>query len=201
MNKNINEYVEFEYNKCDEKYIDTIIDYFISSYSKVLNFFDLSKLDKKLRIKLWNNAEDFRNKLEELTGYEIPHWSTGMAKNDKEDSCSRIDHLSLCEINKIEYHKYDTINELKKGIVHEFVHICHTQFCNYNYPTQAFITEGVATYLANQYENAQQTVPLSKITSDEFVEYSNYRFLFNKILKEYNNDELKELLSGKCEKK
>lgn len=200
MRKIINDDLEIEYNKCDCDYIDIIIDYIKIKYPKILNFFDLENLDKKVYIKLWDNSGNFRDKLKELTGFDMPIWTTGMAKNDIDDVYSRVDYLSLCEVKKIDYHKDDDINDLKKGIVHELVHICHTEFCNYNYPDNNFITEGVATYLADQYESTKQTEPISKIISDEVVPYNNYRFLFDRIIQVCNQKEIKELLKGDYDK-
>ena len=63
VKKIINDNLLIEYNKCDCDYIDIIIDYINISYLKIKNFFDLEKLDKKVYIKLWDNLDNFRDKL------------------------------------------------------------------------------------------------------------------------------------------
>lgn len=200
MRMMINEELLIEYNECDCDYIGIIIDYIKIKYPIILSFFGLESLDKKVYIKLWDNKDNFRDNLKKLTGFDMPIWAIGMAKNDATDSYSRIDYLSLREIKNIDFHKNKDINDLKKGIVHELVHICHTEFCNYNYPDDNFVTEGVATYLANQYEGAKQTEDIKKIMSDIVVPYNDYRFLFDKMMEVCNQKEIQEILKGNNEK-
>lgn len=193
----IDKNIKIIYNECDQEYIGEVINYFKENYVKIMQFFNINQLDKKMIIKLWDDANLFRKKLSDITGYEYPLWATGSSKNDQEDPYSRIDYLSLCEIKKIEYHKDYMIGDLKKGIMHEFTHTCHTQFCNYNFPEETYLTEGVATFLANQYENAKLTEPLEKVFSEEeYVEYQNYRYIFNLLVERYSHEDLLLILSN-----
>lgn len=194
----IGDEIEILYNECDKRYIDDIINFFKLHYKDVMSFFNIKKLDKKVVIRIWDNFDMFKIELKNITGDEIPFWTTGSAKNDKNDMNSRIDYLSLKEIIKIDYHKDETIDDLKKGILHEFVHICHSQSCNYHYPKEYFLTEGVATYLAHQYDNCNLSVPIKTILDDiEYVEYKNYRFLFNKLLEIYSHEDILNILNNK----
>ena len=194
----INDDIEIFYNECDQKYISNIISYFNLYNKDVMNFFKISKMDKKVIIKLWDDSDIFREELKIITGNDMPFWATGSSKNDRNDEYSRIDYLSLKEIKKIDYHKDETVADLKKGILHEFVHTCHSQSCNYNYPNEYFLTEGVATYLAHQYDNCKLNVPIKKILDDvDYVEYENYRFLFNKLVEFYSHDDLLDILNNK----
>lgn len=198
MNIKITENIEMIYNKCDMPYIDEIVNFFKNNFTNVMHFFNIAKLDKKVVIQLWDDSEKLREKLKAETGDEIPFWFTGRASCNKEDAYSRIDYLSLKEIIKIDYHSNETINDLKKGILHEFVHICHSQSCNYNYPEELFLSEGVATYLAHQYEDSKLTVPIERILDDTtYVEYGNYRFLFNILIDYYSKDQLLSILNNK----
>lgn len=194
----INDDIEIFYNECDQKYIGEIISYFELYYKDVMNYFNISKMDKKVIIKLWDNSDIFREELNRITGNDMPFWVTGSSKNNRNDEYSRIDYISLKEIKKIDYHKNETIDDLKKGVLHEFVHTCHSQSCNYNYPNEYFLTEGVATYLAHQYDNCELNVPIKTILDDvDYVEYENYRFLFNKLVELYSHDDLLDILNNK----
>lgn len=194
----INSDIELLYNECDKDYINKIINYFELCYKEVLDFLKLNKLDKKCIIKLWDDSDDFRNELKQISGNEIPFWVTGSSINNKNDKYARIDYLSLREIKKIDYHKNETVDDLKKGILHEFVHICHSQSCDYNYPKEFFLKEGVATYLAHQYDDCELNVPIKTIIDDvDYVEYENYRYLFDKLVELYNHNELLDILNNK----
>lgn len=97
---------------------------------------------------------------------------------------------------KIETYENETIDDLKKTIVHEFVHICHNQFCNYTFVKDEFIKEGIATFLANQYEDAQLTEDIGEIINGKFVSYNNYRYIFNILMKNCNLEEIRKILMG-----
>lgn len=190
--------IEILYNKCDEDYINEIIGFFKLNYKRIMDYFSIDKIDKKVIIRLWDNSLSFRNGLKKITGYDMPFWATGSSKNDKDDEYARIDYLSLNEIKKIDYHKNETVDDLKKGILHEFVHTCHSQSCNYNYPEEYFLSEGVATYLAHQYDNCELSVPIQTILDDiDYVEYENYRYLYNKLVEMYSHEELLDILNNK----
>ncbi len=199
LNYKIDDDIEIYYNECDREYMNEIIAYFELYYKDVMNFFNINKMDKKVIIKLWDDSDIFRKDLKEITGNDMPFWATGSSKNNRNDEYSRIDYLSLKEIKKIDYHKNETIDDLKKGILHEFVHTCHSQSCNYNYPKEYFLTEGVATYLAHQYDDCELNVSIETILDDvDYVEYENYRFLFNKLVALYNHDDLLDILNNKA---
>lgn len=197
MEYNVNDYIKIIYNECDKVYINEIIDYFERNYKNVMRFLNLSKLEKELIIKFWDDSSKFCEKLKNITGLETPFWMIASSINNKNDSISRIDSLSLKEIRKIDYHKDETIEDLKKTILHEFIHICHIDFCNYTYPKELWISEGLATYFSKQYNNAKLTATLESIKNNDYVEYENYRFLFDKLFEFYNKNQILEVLNGK----
>ena len=193
----INDKIKLIYNDCDNLYIKEVIQYFNDNYNNIMNCFNLDSLDKRLIIKLWADNESFLKNMSLLLGIkleEIPSWAIGFGINERTDSTSQIHYLSLKEIRKIDYHKNNTIDDLKKGLVHEFVHICHSQFCNYCYPQKLWITEGIATYLSNQYPNAKSSVDLKTILNDDYVEYQNYRYIFDVIFKVLPKEEIQKIL-------
>lgn len=196
----INTKTKLLYNECDQLYVEDIVQYFTGNYNKIMDSFNLKDLDKELVIKLWDDNQSFlRNmgQLLELKTEDIPSWTVGFSINEKTDNISQIHYLSLKEIRKIAYHKENTIVDLKKGVVHEFVHICHSQFCHYNYPKQLWITEGIATYLSNQYPNAKPNTTIKEILSDEYSEYQNYRYIFDIIFSIFSKTEIQKILKGK----
>lgn len=196
MEYKINEEIKIYYNESDESYINEIISYFKSNYKNIMNFLNIKKLNKKVIIKFWDKREEFINELKKLTKEDIPFWVIASTKNNKNDLTSRIDILSLNEIKKIEYHKNETIENLKKTLLHEFIHISHDIYCNYNTPKEIWIKEGLATYFTNDYENTKLSANLKQIQNNEYVEYNNYRYLFNLLFKEFNKKEILELLKG-----
>lgn len=196
MEYEINNEIKIIYNESDKTYIKEIISYFKENYLAIMNFLDIKKFNKLIVIKFWNKKEEFINEIKKITGEDIPFWVIASTKNNKSDLVSRIDLLSLKEIKKIEYHKNETIENLKKTILHEFVHICHDVFCNYSPPKEIWIKEGLATYFANQYENAKLNATIKQIKNNEYVDYNNYRYLFNLLFDKLNQKEILELLKG-----
>lgn len=163
---------------------------------KVMEFFKLSEINKKVDIRIWDNITDFRKECEKLSGYELPFWAVGMARNEKDEEYSYIDKLSLEEQKKIDYHKNASLDDFIKSIVHEFVHVCHTQFCDYDYPEEPWVSEGIATYLANQYPNSEYTVSINEVFGYDEVPYQNYRCLYNYIFENYSYDDIMKLLNS-----
>ena len=163
---------------------------------KVMDFFKLSEINKKVDIRIWDNITDFRKECEKLSGYELPFWAVGMARNEKDEEYNYIDKLSLEEQKKIDYHKNATLDDFIKSIVHEFVHVCHTQFCDYDYPEEPWVSEGIATYLANQYPNSEYTVSINEVFGYDEVPYQNYRCLYNYIFENYSYDDIMNLLNS-----
>jgi len=197
MEHYISRNIKIIYNDNDLEYINEITIFLKENCFNVMSFFKIDKLDKPVTIQLWCDWPQFKNKLKEITGVEVPFWVVGSSKNDKSDSCSRIDYLSFNQIKKIDYHKDETIDDLKRGILHEFVHICHSQACEYNYPKEIFLIEGVATYLSNEYQNSTLNEPIEKVLdNDSYVEYENYRYLFNALVKIYDDNELLDILTN-----
>ena len=192
----IDDNISIYYNNCDLDYIINISDYFKNNYKSVMKFFNISKLDKNLNITFYDNSFDFINELYSYTGLKPPFWVTSSSRNNKNDSFSRIDSLSLDNIKNIDYHKNDSIDDLNKCIIHEFVHVCHSQSCDYNYPKELLLVEGVAEYLAKQDENCKMSSSITDILSNEYVDYSNYRYVFNLLVDNYSHDELLDILNN-----
>ena len=94
-----------------------------------MDFFDINKLDHIVTIKIWNNLEKYRDYFSKMNKI-IPDWEVARATINKNEYC--IDLMSLKERIKCKGHENDNLDNLLKAIVHEFVHICHMTFNDYN---------------------------------------------------------------------
>ena len=48
-----------EYTKDDLSYIENLIQQFLVSYKKIMNFLELNILDNKVQIKIWDDIEEY----------------------------------------------------------------------------------------------------------------------------------------------
>ncbi len=202
MKFKINNKIEFVFDSNDKKYND-LITYFKNNYLNIMDFFGIKNLKKPLIIRINDNYDDFKKQCainNNIQIDEVPFYAIGYAKDDKEDSISYINHLSLKEVKKIDYFKDKTEDDFNKGIMHEFVHICHFQMCNYDFKGEEWISEGIATYLSKQYENATFTASITDIKNHKTIEYHNYRALFDILMNTYSHDEIINILKGNYSK-
>ena len=181
-------------NVINSKVIDDIK---LKMMKEVMNFFKIDNMKKKVMIRIWDDKNEFKDAVCKLNGYDdLPFWAVGSARNEKNEDICYIDKLSLNETRKIDYHKDTTLTDFINSIVHEFVHICHTIFCNYKYPDKYWITEGIATYLSGQYPACSCNVSKEELFGDKEVPYENYRFLYNYIFENYSYEDILELLKA-----
>lgn len=141
---------ELEYTNKDKEYIDKVIQILNEKSEEVMDFFELKNLSKKVKIKFWNNVEEYKNFFNKsLKKYNkiIPDWEVARATNTLNEC--RIDILSLGESRKCRGHDNDSVENLIQIIVHEFVHICHFEYNNHT-STMTWFTEALATNLAGQ---------------------------------------------------
>jgi len=196
----VNDKVRFVYSKKSSSYMMEIIDHFEKNYQSLSDFFDKDGLNRPLVITFWDDKKAYREELVNLLGYDAPEldFSAGMATSGIDIPISRVDCLSLEAVQTIGFYESDNVESLKKRVVHETTHVFHDEFTNYNYhflPT--WIPEGVATYLSQQYENSSLTVPLEEVKKDDkWVDYQNYRYVFDKVIENCSKDEVLNLLKG-----
>lgn len=192
--------IKFIYSEESSSYMEEIINHFMENYISIMKFFDKKDLDKPLIITFWDDKNKFREEMKKFNySNELPEWTVGIAISDKSNLVSRVDCLSLEAARTIPLHKNNTVEDLKKRVTHETVHVIHDEFLNYAYDTvPTWVSEGVATFLSGQYENPNLTVPLDKIRKDEeVVHYQNYRYIFNKMSELLSKDEILDVLRGK----
>ena len=197
MERVISDKIKFVYNNTSSNEINEVILYFQDNYEYVMHFFDKSSLNKPLVITIWDDKDEFKKEMSKLSGIEeIPDWAIGMADSKKDNKINRIDCLSLKKIREIPYHSGKFIDDMGKLVIHEFVHICHDEFSNYNETIPTWVQEGVAVYLSRQHENSELTVSLEEIKNDDMVPYDNYRYVFDKVVSNCSKEEIFSLLNG-----
>lgn len=186
-----------EYTDDDLPYIDDLIQQFLVYQKKIMDFFNLKALDKKVQIKIWNNMEEYEKYIKSETkrifhvSIEIEKWETGRAITTKEES--QIHFLSYKERLKRERHSNDTLDSIIKVMIHEFAHTCHAQYKQYE-TTLIWINEALATVLADQYSN--QTLVLDCTLEqllNENINYINYYTLGKYLFENYKKDNILKL--------
>ena len=176
---------EIEYTTDDFAYIDKLVTELEDKYLNIMEFFNLQRLGHTVNIKIWNNLEEYRNYFSKKINRKIPNWEVARATINKNESC--IDLLSLKERIKCEGHQKDNLDNLLKVIIHEFVHICHITYNNYN-GSMIWFGEGLATNLSNQFTKLEINCSLDDLINGK-AKYINYysmvKYLLDNCSKNY----------------
>lgn len=126
-----------EYTIDDLTYIDDLIQYFLTFENKIMGFFNLNALARKVQIKIWNDIEEYekyiKSEIKRIFNKSIviQDWETGRSIETRNES--QIHFLSYKERLKRKSHSEDTLDSLMKVIIHEFVHTCHAQYKQYQF--------------------------------------------------------------------
>ncbi len=187
------EYLKLEYNENLEELVSEIKKELEEKTKKIISFFDI--VNFKITLKIFDSSFEFKkeylnNNSHYQTIEEIPDWVCGFALNNI------IYVLSLEEFRKIEGNENLQKEDLVKLIIHEFVHLCE----DYCYPQDKYlwISEGMATYLAKQYENDANIVfdaDLNELLEDNAT-YSNNYLLFKYAYETYGKSYIIKLLKN-----
>lgn len=183
---------EIEYTESDSEYIDFLISEIQDKYLGIMDFFDISKLNHIVTIKIWNNLEKYRDYFSKMNK-SIPNWEVARATINKNEA--RIDLMCLKERMKCEGHQNDKLDNLLKVIVHEFVHICHMTFNDYN-ATMIWLGEGLATNLSNQFKKMEINCPLDDVIQGK-AKYINYYSMVKYLLDSFGKDYVLKLSKDK----
>lgn len=168
---------DIEYGDMDIEYIDLLIESLLSKQEEIMSFFKIFRLDKKIKIKMWNNLDEYRKYVNDmLQKYNkvIPDWECGRSTNNPEES--KIDVISYKERLKCKGHQNDTLDNMIKVTIHEFVHTCHTQYKDYK-RSLTWYSEALATVLSEQYDpiNLKLNCELDDILNAR----TNYEYYFS----------------------
>ncbi len=183
---------EIEYTESDNEYIDFLISEIQNKYLSIMDFFDINKLGHIVTIKIWNNLEKYRDYFSKMNKI-IPDWEVAIATINKNEA--RIDLMCLKERMKCEGHQNDKLDNLLKVIVHEFVHICHMTFNDYN-ATMIWFGEGLATNLSNQFKRMEINCSLDDVIQGK-AKYINYYSMVKYLLDSFGKDYVLKLSKDK----
>lgn len=189
-------YFDIEYTNQDQEYIELIINCLNDNYLEIMQFFNLSKLEKTVHIKFWNSITEYHtffNEKLKIKNRSVPAWETVRATINSQEW--RIDLLSL-EEEKSQGHENDTISNLMKVILHEFVHICHMAYINYS-ETMLWFAEALATALTNQYGDTFQITCSQEDIFNGTAKYSNYYAMGKYLISNYDKEYILELAKDK----
>ena len=123
-------------------YVPELIDYLESGMNNIMNYFELDKLKSKRKVIIYNDIELYKKHVEKYHKYYDYICADTFDGN--------INILSIEEAHKTKEHANMTIDDLKRVILHEFVHICQqdSQIEKYN-ETITWFWEALATNLGN----------------------------------------------------
>lgn len=142
IKENENFIVEFDENI---NYIDDLISILEKEMQRILNFFGITRLDKKKKIKIWNNRAEYQLYLEQ---YVSQYYDWMIA--DTHDG--NINMLSIEECKKTKSHSDITMQFFLQSIVHEFVHSCQQEI-NSDATNVEWFWEALATNLGNPFDH------------------------------------------------
>ena len=180
-------YIELEYSDKDLDYIDYLVNELESKSKEIVKFFEVDNVNTK--IKLYSKLEDFRNEYKNMFKREPKEWVCGFAFDNK------VLTLSLDELRKTYNHENNTKEDLLKLILHEFTHSVH--YKRMDGKPVLWFTEGLATYLSNQYPNTNKIeVSLEEIVNGS-CSYTNYRVLVKYIIENYDKEYINKLIDNR----
>lgn len=167
--------VIINYTESDINYIDELINNLKLKGQQIIDFFNLTTLDRPTYIFFYNTIERFREKAKtrNSTGH-VPTWLCGWATT--KPSRHEIHVPSFSEYIKTESHENDTIEDIISLVLHEFTHNCFDsyRFQNNNRKTLMWLHEAMATILSNQKNNLTITCSVEDLLSENQVAYHNY---------------------------
>lgn len=178
------DYLIINYSDKDKDYIDYILNKINDKSKEIVKFFDV-KVPIKSEIRLYDDLDIFRNNYKKITKKEPEDWICGLSFDNK------INTLSLEELRKTYNHEKNTIEDLYKLILHEFIHSIHNIRSN---NSEIWLKEGLATYLSGQYNNSYEI----KVSYDDLINkkcsYTNYGALVKYIIENYDHDYILRLI-------
>lgn len=189
MKKYENENIIIYYNDIDEQYINNIIEVLSSRIKKIMNFFKLTSLKKKVKIIIWDSLENYRNNLEPYLRNENREYKEWMIADTFDGN---INMLSITIVKSIKDRADYSLDEFLENIAHELVHICHREIEVSD--TSGWVYEMLATTLGD--EKNHEIVPIS-VNLNEFekdfdnidnnynIAYTVGKYLLEKYGKEY----------------
>lgn len=195
MEKINNDIFDIEYTNKDESYIESVIKKFFNQVPDIMEFFNISKFNNKIKIKFWDNLDEYRsyfNKKFKKYGKKVEDWEVARTIYNP----SEIHLLSFSERVKFKGHKNDEIGSISNLLTHEFVHTCHFKYNNHH-SSMLWFSEGLACYLSNQYNTLSPSCSLDTIMNEEFTSYVNYYTMMSYLVENYDKSYILKLAKDK----
>lgn len=189
-------YIALEYTNKDIEYIEELTNYLEKETERVVEFFNIKNFENKVKIKLYDNIDTFREDVNKIIKRNVPDWMCGLSFN-KEDNIEYIYTLSLEELRKADGHKNANLIYLEQVILHEFTHSCNS-IVSKKLEVIWFV-EGLATYVSGQINNKEilftNDMTLDKmIDMNQGINYINYYSLFKYTYETYGYNYIMKLL-------
>lgn len=180
-------YIILEYSKDDLQYIDDLCYYIDNNSDEIVSFFDITNFVERVNVKLWDDLDEFRKFYKKTFKKDAKSMVCGFAMNNT------IDTLSFNELRKTYNHENSNLDDLKKLVIHEFIHTCHGKIGNMH--NMIWLTEGLATTLSHQYDNCDKKFDISlEQLLNEKVSYIYYYTMFSYVLDEYGKNYILKLI-------
>lgn len=191
-----NENLVIKYSEKDEDYISLIIDTLSANSRRIINFFKLNSLSKKVNIVIWDSVEKYREQLEPQLikhGREYKEWMIA----DTFDG--NINMMSISAVRTTKNREDYSLEEFLETVCHEFVHICQKELSGPKLPT--WVWEMLATNLGNP--SFKVIVPINvsieelnnnfnNIRNNYSIAYTIGKYLFE----QYGNDYIYNLITS-----
>lgn len=189
-------YITLEYTNKDIEYIEELTNHLEKETERIVTFFNIKKFENKVKIKLYDNIDTFREDVNKIIKRNVPDWMCGLSFN-KEENIECIYALSLEELKKAEGHNNANLIYLEQVILHEFIHSCNS-IVSKKLEVIWFV-EGLATYISGQINNKEilftNDMTLDKmIDMNQGINYINYYSLFKYTYETYGYDYIMKLL-------
>ncbi len=141
-----NEVFMIKCSESDETFAREILESLEREQKRIMDFFGIEKLSKKVEIIFYNNLQDFIDLRTENGKYPERYqgWNVATVKN------GNIHILNFDLYKNAPQHEDTTLEDYKKVLVHEFVHSCHEEILLNKSIMPALIMEGIATQLSEQ---------------------------------------------------
>lgn len=174
------------------EYFDDIVNYILKTEKIVFNYFKIQKIFPKYKIIIMDYAP-FKEYLLKQEG-KIYNYIRGIT----EGQTIRI--LNIEDQIKYTTHKDSTLEDTKKMIMHELVHMCH-HFVNDDYNQTIWFREGLATNLSNQnYKKIDLSTCNFELLKNDFYKFGKNNYscswtIVNYILNNYDDEEIRKLIN------
>lgn len=187
---------EYELKDCrrEVEYIEDLFKNIQVRYKKLLKFFGLKKIDRPVRIVVWDSLDGFRKNEIKQGRKIVPDWLCGVARTEQD--FYSISTLTLEELAKTKAYRNPTLRDLENLIVHEIVHSLHNSFCleTGTNPNCRWLSEALATSLSDQSYRIEFDCTEIQLINDDFISYDTCRVIGDYLLNVKGESYIKRLL-------